>query len=273
MDRPLTLADIEKSILPVGSRARNIVMLIYGEHGVGKTTFAAKGPNPLFLMIEPTGDDSLLGHPTAKKVEVFHWTDLEPVYAYLMQPNTSKTFQTLVVDTLSEMQELAIRKVIGKTGRTDRSRLITDESKQLTMQQWGEVGRYMSEIIRKLILLSDRYHVILLGQLKMQTDERGNKYLGPDLSPASIKPAERLLSIIGQLESDPENQTDLNGRVIGRKFRNRLTIIPTGDAEGKDRSSGLWIPKEQRLPPVMTNPDLSEIISIYRGEKLPDKKN
>lgn len=267
MDRPLSLADIEKAIQPVGSRSRNIVMLVYGEHGVGKTTFAARAPDPLFVLIEPTGDDSLLGHPTAQKVEVFNWTDLEPVYAYLMQPATSKRFQTIVIDTLSEMQELAIRKVIGRTGRTDRSRLITDESKQLTMQQWGEVGRYMSEIIRKLILLSDRYHVILLGQLKMQTDERGNKYLGPDLSPASIKPAERLLPIIGQLESDPENETDLNGRIVGRKFRNRLTIIPTGDAEGKDRSSGLWVPAHQKLPAVMTNPDLSDIIAIYRGEK------
>ncbi len=267
MDKAYNMQDIESQIKPVGSREQNMVILVYGEHGIGKTTLAATAPGPiLFLNFEPRGDDSLYGNPNAKKIDVLDWSKLEPVYGYLMNRGKEQ-FKTIVLDTLSELQELAIRKTVGKTGFTDRSKLITAESNPMQLQNWGDIGRLMTETIRKFILLSDRYHVVLLGQLKMQTDERGNKYLGPDLSPASIKPAERLVSIIGQLEPDHEIVYDETGRVVDRKFRNRLTIIPTGDAEGKDRTSGLWVPKEQRLGSVIVNPNLSKMIDIYTGNK------
>lgn len=75
-------------------------MILYGPHGIGKSTFGAQAPNPIFIRIED-GLDALdtQAFPPA--------TSLEEVESYLgALAREQHNFQTLVVDSLDWLEQL-----------------------------------------------------------------------------------------------------------------------------------------------------------------------
>ncbi len=83
-----------------GKVRRPHCILVYGIDGVGKSSFAAEAPNPIFLGPEK-GTDFLdvARFPSPKK-----WTDTEVALKELA--NEKHDYQTLVVDTLDWMEPL-----------------------------------------------------------------------------------------------------------------------------------------------------------------------
>lgn len=101
-----------------GNPAKPPRVLIYGVEGVGKSTFGARAPNPVF--ISPEGGTDLLRSASGEGVDempnVGDWDSLNRALdAILVQPHG---FKTLVIDSADWVEKLAHQKIVGNSGKS-----------------------------------------------------------------------------------------------------------------------------------------------------------
>lgn len=86
-------------------------VLVYGDNGVGKSTWAASWPRPVFLNLEDGLNDlEIDSTPRIKTLEEMHGA-----MSWLIQnPND---YQTIVIDTLDWLEKLIFTHVAAKAGK------------------------------------------------------------------------------------------------------------------------------------------------------------
>jgi hypothetical protein len=98
------------SIKRTGATPRPPRLLIYGPHKIGKSTFAAQAPNPIFIQIE----DGLDALDTSAFPQALDW---ETVVAQIGSLATEQhEFNTLVVDSLDWLERLIWAHVCTQAG-------------------------------------------------------------------------------------------------------------------------------------------------------------
>jgi hypothetical protein len=125
------------NIVPDG----NIVMILYGRGGVGKTTFAATADKPLIIDFE--NGTKFLGERGLKcdvirMAEWFTQEDKKQLKELLPK------YKTIVLDPIGD----AMEKLIASHGLDSRKYRASDGG--LTMAGWGEAKRQMKELIKWL---------------------------------------------------------------------------------------------------------------------------
>lgn len=109
-------------------------ILLYGAKKIGKTSFAARFPNAIFLSLEPgTKALSVFSRP------VGHWEELVG-YVELLEKDTK--FQTIVIDTVDLAYEYAFEWICKK-------KMISHPHEE---NDFGATWKEISEAFRKLIL-------------------------------------------------------------------------------------------------------------------------
>lgn len=101
----MTLASVTRGIVE-----RPMRVLIYGVEGCGKSTFAAKAPEPIFLG-EPDGSAQI---DTTRYPEPQDWQDVKDAVHTLLTEQHG--YRTLVLDTLDWLEMLCWRAVCEKGG-------------------------------------------------------------------------------------------------------------------------------------------------------------
>lgn len=94
-----------------GKRARAQKVVIYGPEGIGKSTFAAEFPNPVFIDTEGSTDNmdvARLDKPTS-------WTMLNNEIAFIKANPTE--CGTLVIDTIDWAESMAVTHVCSQHGK------------------------------------------------------------------------------------------------------------------------------------------------------------
>jgi hypothetical protein len=137
-------------------RAPILKIAIVGASGAGKTEWAARSPRPLIVLTEPQGLASIqTANPEAMVVLVESWEDFRKVFDAVKlaqpteidgQPASQATiegqtfvFQTLVVDSFTDLQRLAINKLAGVESGS-RDRLDFDSGAvNLSIEKWGQL--------------------------------------------------------------------------------------------------------------------------------------
>lgn len=130
---------------------RSLTMLVYGEAGVGKSSFAATAPYPR-LMLDVEGGHRFLplnikywdpkreAPPAADGtwdtcvVVVREYTDVLQAYEYLKVGNHQ--FKSLIIDSISELQVKCQDNLVG--------------TEAMKMQDWGVLLRHMGALLRDL---------------------------------------------------------------------------------------------------------------------------
>jgi hypothetical protein len=102
----LTLASVSK-----GRREQPLRILLAGISGVGKTTFAASAPAPIFLGCE-AGDDNF---DVARFPSPSSWQDVLDAVRALAEERHD--YKTLVIDTLDSIEPLCWRAVVERDGK------------------------------------------------------------------------------------------------------------------------------------------------------------
>lgn len=186
-----------KSVDEINSYAK---MLIYGRNKNGKTVFASKAPNVLLIDIDEEGSRSAHGSG-AHVVQVKTFDEVAHVYWYLKAGNHE--FESVAIDTITTLQECAIRKVLGEAEDRDPTR----EPSTPDRRTWGRANQLVKQLLLDFRNLP--MHVIFLAQERVVDDED------------SDEPALHTVSLPAGSRSTALGCVGLIGRIYLKEVRDR----------------------------------------------------
>jgi len=88
-----------------GKVKKPIAILVYGVHGVGKSTFATEAENPIFIGSEENDELNADRYP-----KINEWKDLTDQLELVKKSN----YQTIVIDTMDELERIAQNEILKK---------------------------------------------------------------------------------------------------------------------------------------------------------------
>jgi hypothetical protein len=139
-----------------GKQTRPQRVVIYGVESVGKTTFAAQFPTPLFLDIEGG-----TAHLDTDRVEINSWADLQGA----LKEVVNTTYQTVVIDSADWAERLCVEDLLATTKKTSVEDFGYGKG-------WVMVAERMSRLLTALDgLIEVGKNVVLLAHSKVQRVE------------------------------------------------------------------------------------------------------
>lgn len=234
------------------SQKPSALMLVYGEGGVGKTTFASTAPKPLLLDFENGSKYLGIRGINIDTVQIKDWqkwaTKGNPnpsADGTLRDPELIKTIQsgdydTIVIDPIGEAMDKLINSVAHHPDAKMRQR---DGSP--TMAGWGYVKKTFRDFVK--FLRDSGKHVILVGHVAEEQDD--NRIVKRPL-------------IATKISQDVVNMVDIVGymttRIEDGEEKRVIIVDPASDKyTAKDRTGQLG---------TELSPDFKDIISSIEIE-------
>jgi hypothetical protein len=139
-----------------GKQQRPQRVVIYGVESVGKTTFASKFPNPLFLDIEGGSN-----HLAVDRVAVSSWKEL----GQCITEAAGTDYETIVIDSADWAERLAVEDLLA----TNKKQSVEDFG---FGKGWVMTAEKVSRFLTALDSLIDAgKHVVVLAHSKVQRTE------------------------------------------------------------------------------------------------------
>lgn len=213
--------------------ANHVRLLVYGQAGAGKTSLIPTLPNPVVLSAE--GGLLSIAGADLPFIKIQTMAELREAYKWLTESDESKEFESVALDSISEIAEVVL---------TTAKRETKDPR-----QAYGVMQDDMAEIIRLFRDLPGR-HVYFSAKLEKSADEMGRISYAPSM---------------------PGNKA---GQSLPYFFDEVLALRVERDAEGISQralmcdTDGLWLAKDRsgRLD-QWEAPDLGAIIRKIGGAK------
>jgi phage nucleotide-binding protein len=211
--------------------ASGIKVLCYGHAGAGKTSLIPTLPAPVVLSAE--GGLLSINGADVPYIEITDMATLTDAYAWLTDSAEAKQFQSVALDSISEIAEVVLNTEKKKT--------------KDPRQAYGAMQEQMTDLIRAFRDLPGR-HVYMTAKLDKATDEQGRILYAPSM---------------------PGNKT---GQQLPYFFDEVFSLRVEKDAEGQPvralmtQSDGLWLAKDRSGRLDAWEPcDLSAIIAKIGG--------
>lgn len=197
------------------SQLNGVKVLVYGGAGMGKTVLASTAPVPFLISAE--GGELSLRHIAMPMVKVTTVEDLRDVYSWCEQSHEAKQFQTICIDSLSEVAEVVL---------SNAKRQVKDPR-----QAYGEMIEKMETTIRMFRDLPGR-NIYMSAKMEPTKDERtGIVKYGPAMPGKQL--AVKLPYFFDEVFCLGVNKTPQ-----GESYR-FLQTQPDMQYEAKDRSGSL----------------------------------
>lgn len=214
-------------------------VLIYGDSGSGKTVFAGSADDVLFISCERNGAASAKAFGSDAKVwRIKKWADLEDAYNWLME-NPDHGFKWVVLDSLTQMQQMALRAILDDVVAENASRDLDVPAIQ-DHQKWQNMFK------RFVLAFCDLDTNCLFTALALRADdEEGEPFLTPDIAGKGYQISQYVcgqmsaygyLKVVSAVVRDSEGKPvkDKNNVIQREEFR-RIIWKDTGKVRGKDR--------------------------------------
>jgi phage nucleotide-binding protein len=212
--------------------ANGVKVLCYGAAGAGKTSLIKTLPNPIVLSAE--GGLLSIQDADLPYIEIGDMATLQEAYKWLTESADAKGFQSVALDSISEIAEVVL----------NAEKKATKDPRQA----YGAMQEQMADIIRAFRDISGK-NVYMSAKLEKTQDEQGRILYGPSM---------------------PGNKT---GQALPYFFDEVLALRVEKDAEGNTQralmcdSDGLWLAKDRsgKLA-AWEAPDLGAIIAKIGGK-------
>lgn len=214
-----------------------VVMLVYGEGGVGKTTFASTAPNPIIADCENGAKYFGLRGIKVNVAQIEKWSDMREFLDYVK--NEANKVETVVIDPIGELMD-KLKKFMVATGDTK----LVQKDGNPTMAGWGWLKKTFKDYLK--VLRDSGKNVILIAHIEESKDE------------------DRIVKrpkIETKISDDIVNMVDIVGymTVVQQEGETkRIIIVDPGNDKftAKDRTGQLG---------RVIEPDFSKIIEVCQG--------
>ncbi len=146
----------------LGASANSVKVLVYGQAGSGKTSLIPTLPSPVILSAE--GGLLSIADSDLPFIEINSIDTLRDAYKWLTSSEEAKQFQSVALDSISEIAEVVLN--YEKKATKD------------PRQAYGTTQEQVTEIIRSFRDLPDR-HVYFTAKVEKSTDEQGRMLYAP----------------------------------------------------------------------------------------------
>lgn len=217
----------------------SVVMMVYGEGGVGKTTFASTAPKPIIADCENGSKYFGLRGIKTDVALIESWSDMKE---FLTIGKTDK-YETIIIDPIGELMEKLMRFMTA----TGDSKLVQKDGNP-TMAGWGWVKKTMRDYLK--VLRDSGKNVIIIAHLQEDKDE-DRVLKRPAVATKLSDELVNMVDIVGYMTTVNDAETGEIKRVI---------IVDPGNDKytAKDRTG--------RLGKII-EPDFSKIVEACRGTK------
>ncbi len=221
------------NVKTTGSLAANgVKVLVYGQAGAGKTSLIKTLPGPIVLSAE--GGLLSIQDADLPFIEISDMETLREAYTWLTQSDEAKGFQSVALDSISEIAEVVL----------NAEKKATKDPRQA----YGAMQEQMADIIRAFRDLPGR-HVYMSAKLEKTQDEMGRVLYAPSM---------------------PGNKT---GQALPYFFDEVLALRVEKDSDNNTQralmcdSDGLWLAKDRsgKLD-AWEAPDLGAVIAKIGGK-------
>ena len=221
------------NVKTTGSLAANgVKVLVYGQAGAGKTSLIKTLPQPIVLSAE--GGLLSIQDADLPFIEISDMETLREAYTWLTQADEAKAFQSVALDSISEIAEVVL----------NAEKKATKDPRQA----YGAMQEQMADIIRAFRDLPGR-HVYMSAKLEKTQDEMGRVLYAPSM---------------------PGNKT---GQALPYFFDEVLALRVEKDSDNNTQralmcdSDGLWLAKDRsgKLD-AWEAPDLGAVIAKIGGK-------
>ena len=165
------------NIESLSERKKTLNTLIYGEAGVGKTTWAATAPRPILWLEAEGGTHSIADTEGIDIVRVDGLETYREVLRHLgAHPDE---YETTVIDSFTETNAAVLREIMRRVAKVDPER----NEFMPQFSEWGQVTGVMREIARAFRDLP--MHTVITALTREDKDElTGKTRVRPRMTPA-----------------------------------------------------------------------------------------
>lgn len=239
--------------------------VFYGRSGTGKTTLAGSFPKPLLLLdVRDEGTDSIADVKGVKVMEINSWADFERAYEWLQRH--PKAYKTVVIDTVTQLQQIAIEDILTKKKKDVEK---AGDWGVMTKREWGDVSqrmkvwvvRYRNLPMEVVFLAQDR--VFNLDDDSGEAEDTLAPEVGPGLSPSVVKVLNAAVSVIGNTFIKLKI---IKKEVKGKTVRDRRVQFCLRLGPNPIYTTKLRKPKAVAAPPYIEDPTYEDIQDAIEGE-------
>lgn len=215
-----------------------IMMICYGNGGVGKTTFASTAPKPLLVDCENGAKYFGLRGIKMDVARINDWTDMKGLFEVAQ----GGEYDTIIIDPVGELMEKLKRYMVMKA---DKKLVMLDGSP--TMAGWGWLKETMRNTLK--VLRDSGCHILINAHVTEQDDE-------------------------GKILKRPMLMTKLSDEIINMvDIVGYMEVVNTEEGEKRiirvDSASDKYLAKDRtgQLGKIIP-PNFEEIIDASQGNKV-----
>lgn len=261
---PAKTTSILDKIKPVTELKTNLVMMVYGRSGTGKTHFGSTFPKPiLFIDTNERGTETIAQEDDIDVVRVTEWSEMDELYWALLDKTTDVQYASIVVDQVSNLQDIGMAEVLRK-GRKGR-----DET--FTQRNWGQLSGMLKQWITDFRDLSDDYNLLLIAHERVDDggdddEEAIEPSIGARVMPSVSSFLDGAVDSIGSTFIKERWETEDKEEV--RHVDYCMRIGPHAFYSTKIRRPVSAGP----IPELIVNPTFKKIRDLTTGKQKPRRK-
>ena len=199
-----------------------IKALIYGQPGMGKTTFAISAPKPLLFDFDNGVHRVNFAHlQNVDTVQVGSYQDFLDV----LNKEDLTAYETLVIDTGGKALDFMAEYIIKRNPKMGKA------NGTLTLQGYGERKAEFSALVKKVSMMNK--HIVFVAHRETKTEGDETRYV-PQFGGSNYDSLVTELDLVGYMEANGRERT--------------ITFDPTSRNDGKNTCN---LPSIMKIPTII----------------------